>query len=282
MGTEYALIGDPVPPDGGIGTSGEGEAYDLGKGPWYEWANDRRHTYDDSIGLPRSRSDVDALLVYWAQGWALDDQPAWRAAVGDSIWRFVEGRPSLRLVSDSSGDDAWDVHPQDEAGLRREGVRVHKQVGSRNDHDALLERNNYRWRDRRRDEPRGTLMHPYRNSDGLELQIPSSRRMSVLTIAAAASCALSIATSGLVLVRLDATLPITPAACRETLEPYDDARVKCADLARLEVLPTNDRWGHPMVACRCLDPRIPPNLVPSSTVAGRADDAGVDVAEAGR
>ena len=118
-------------------------------------------------------------------------------------------------------------------------------------------------------------MQPYRNSDPAfgGTSFPTSRRMSVLIPpyggTAAASSALSIATLGLVLVRLDASLPIAPAACRETIEPSDGDRVKCADGARLEVLSTKDRWDHPMVACRCPLDAIPPL-------------GGTDAGEAGR
>lgn len=133
MGTEFALVCDAT-----------GEAYDLGKGPWYEWADGRRHLYDDAVGPPRSRSDVDALLAYWMEGWALGVQPAWSAAVNEAIWSFVEAHPGARVVSDSSGDhvwDDWDARPDlsdHVQSLRASGSRIYRQVGSRYDHDAFL------------------------------------------------------------------------------------------------------------------------------------------------
>jgi hypothetical protein len=126
MGTEYALISDVT-----------GEAYDLGRGPWYEWTEGRQHTYDAHVGPPSSRADVDALLAYWQEGWALGLQPSWASVVAGEIWSFLQCHPGARIVSDD--DHSWG-RPNDEldAELRRAGARVYRQVGSRYEHEWLL------------------------------------------------------------------------------------------------------------------------------------------------
>ena len=125
MGTEYAFVDDTT-----------GEAYGLGRGPWYEWTETYRHTYDEFVGPPKSRTDVDALLTYFQEGWSLGLQPVWAAAVGDAIWKFVAIHPEARLVNDNY---AWG-DPDDELDqiLREAGVCVYRQTGSRYEHELLL------------------------------------------------------------------------------------------------------------------------------------------------
>ena len=127
MGTEYAFVDDKT-----------GEAYDLGRGPWYEWTESYRHTYDGLIGPPTNRADVDALLVYFQEGWSLGPQPTWASAVTDAIWKFVTSHPGARVVNDND-NYAWG-EPDDELDqtLREAGVRVYRQVGSRYEHELLL------------------------------------------------------------------------------------------------------------------------------------------------
>ena len=130
MGTEYACVDDET-----------GEAYDLGRGPWYYWAEGREHLYDDRRGPPTSREDVRALLEWWMQNWALGPQPAWARAVEDSIWSFIYRHPGMRVVHDC-GEHEWYPETWDEFALaiRLTGVRVYRQIGTRDDHDGLITR----------------------------------------------------------------------------------------------------------------------------------------------
>lgn len=125
MGTEYALVSDL-----------SGEAYDLGVGPWYEWTDGRVHTYDSRVGRPEDRSDIDALLKYYQESWALGAQPAWASAVGEAIDIFFLHNPDARVVADGS-DAVWgtvDELPTEELA----STGFFRQVGSRREHDVLL------------------------------------------------------------------------------------------------------------------------------------------------
>lgn len=127
MGTEYALVSDL-----------SGEAYDLGIGPWYEWTEGRTHTYDSRVGRPEGRGDIDALLQYYQESWALGAQPAWASAVGEAIDVFFTQNPDARVVADGS-EAVWApvalLSPEELSQ-----VGVYRQVGSRRDHDGLLVR----------------------------------------------------------------------------------------------------------------------------------------------
>ena len=116
MGTEYACIDDKT-----------GEAYDLGRGPWYEWTD---HP-------PASREDVRATLESYMQGWWLGPQPTWASAVEESIWTFIQNHPNIRVVHDL-GEYAWFPEETEVTDLKDAGLRVYKQIGSRYDHESLI------------------------------------------------------------------------------------------------------------------------------------------------
>lgn len=129
MGTEYALVSDL-----------SGEAYDLGRGPWYEWQGLRQHTYDSRVGRPEGRDDIDALLKYYQEGWGWGMQPVWASAVAEAIVAFLSRNPDARVVSDlDAADVLWApvdrLTPEELAS-----VGVYRQVGSRYEHDSLLVR----------------------------------------------------------------------------------------------------------------------------------------------
>lgn len=128
MGTEYACIDDET-----------GEAYDLGCGPWYEWQEGWKHLHDQRCGPPTSREDVRSLLESYMQNWSLGPQPAWAAAVEESIWTFIKNHPGLWVVHDL-GEYEWypeSWHELHIANSARES-RVYKQIGSRYDHESLI------------------------------------------------------------------------------------------------------------------------------------------------
>lgn len=74
MGTEYALVHPETK-----------TFYNLGIGPWYEWNDERKHSYDDGVGFPRSRDEVVALLQCYQESWSLGLQPQWENVVADEI-----------------------------------------------------------------------------------------------------------------------------------------------------------------------------------------------------
>lgn len=125
MATEYGFVHDAT-----------GEAYDLGRGPWYEWTVGRLHTYDDRLGLPRTREDVRALLDYWMAGWSLGRQPTWASAVEDAIWAFLQNHPDARVVNDD--DHLWTLDPSPADPCFHAYACVYRQVGSVNDHESLI------------------------------------------------------------------------------------------------------------------------------------------------
>lgn len=127
MGTEYAFIDDSTK-----------EAYGLGTGPWYEWTETYRHTYDELTGPPKNHADVAALLTYFQEGWSLGLQSAWASVVADAIWKFVTLHPDARIVNDND-NYAWG-EPNDELdqALREAGVCVYRQLGSRYEYEYLL------------------------------------------------------------------------------------------------------------------------------------------------
>ena len=123
MGTEYAFVDDKT-----------GEAYDLGRGPWYEWTETYRHTYDEHTGPPISRADVNALLIYYQESWSLGLQPAWSSVVADEIWNFITLHPNARIINDND-DSTWGGPDME---LHKTDIPIYKQIGSRYNHDFLL------------------------------------------------------------------------------------------------------------------------------------------------
>jgi len=117
-----------------------GEAYDLGRGPWYEWTEGYRHTYDDRVGPPERFEDVEALLAYYQEGWALSPQPAWAAIVALEIWSFMLTRPGARVVNDLTDEVSWGDPSEVDVDLRQAGARVYRQVASRYDREDLIVR----------------------------------------------------------------------------------------------------------------------------------------------
>ena len=120
MATEYACIDDET-----------GEAYDLGRGPWYEWT-DRP---------PSSREEVRATLESYMESWWLGPQPVWAAAVEESIWTFIQKHPRMRVVHDL-GEYAWFPEETEVTDLKDAGLRIYKQTSSRYDHESLIVRDN--------------------------------------------------------------------------------------------------------------------------------------------
>ena len=125
MGTEYACIDYKT-----------GEAYDLGRGPWYAWVDEP----------PASRENVRALLEWYMQSWALGPQPAWASAVEESIWTFIQNHPNMCVVHDL-GEYSWfpesevtDAMNEYRIPAHSGGSRVYKQIGSRYDHESLIVR----------------------------------------------------------------------------------------------------------------------------------------------
>ena len=121
MGTEYACIHDET-----------GEAYDLGRGPWYVWTDKP----------PTSREDVRVILELYMQSWSLGPQPAWASAVEESIWTFIRNHPGTRVVHDLS---EYEWFPEEQIteyrmAIEGGGSRVYKQIGSRLTYESLIVR----------------------------------------------------------------------------------------------------------------------------------------------
>lgn len=120
MGIEYALLCDKTH-----------EAFELGKGAWYDWKRK----------LPKSCDEVREHLRLWLMNiaWEPPQGPeAWIGEVSVKIWAFIEAHPGCRVAGDTDmgeDDNYWDTEPWEPENV--DGMTFYRQVGSRYSTDGL-------------------------------------------------------------------------------------------------------------------------------------------------